>query len=543
MSNGTKLVYGSSQLKLVAALPSAASGLTIFGWLKLDSAAGLHNTLELCSAANPDPDSKYSIKSTVGFLKLRCAFEGDYTLATYPYNTAGWVFVCIKFTNASTVSAGYTFTPGGAITWGVVNQSTTAPALTEFNLGASTGGSLQYVGIVPSAMSDAALQAQSNSQTAPSGAWAFWALNGGSTADSSGNGRTLTATSVTASISGALTANTYRGPPVAFTAKTLPASGDWQALASDGAGLWVAVQTYGTPAYSTDGGDTWQFCNSTGITSQPWCLCAYGLVGGNPLWIIVAGSTGGAQDQYLTSTNGINWTARTLPVAATWYTLAFGPTSGKFILSAFVDAASYNTTDGITWNSVPLNEGHHWQDTIEVGTRWVIEGTGPFEQISDDGGATWTELGWGDDGVAIGHQTWVGIANLGGTWVSPCSETDYAGYATSQDGAAWEYQTWPLTGVGANAIAASDTKIIAVPTSGSTAVQTVDGVNWCNVTLPTSGAYSVIKASGGKWVALLPGTASAMVASDVGISYAPTAALVSVNLQRKRVLLPPIFRG
>ena len=58
------------------------------------------------------------------------------------------------------------------------------------------------------------------------------------------------------------------------------------------------------------------------------------------------------------STDGINWTASTLPASMLWYGVTYG--NGKFtVVAAFSSEAAYST-DGINWVASTLPASQYW---------------------------------------------------------------------------------------------------------------------------------------------------------------------------------------
>jgi hypothetical protein len=59
-----------------------------------------------------------------------------------------------------------------------------------------------------------------------------------------------------------------------------------------------------------------------------------------------------------TSTDGITWTARTLPASASWYSATFG--NGTFVAVASSSSIAATSIDGITWTLRTLPESASW---------------------------------------------------------------------------------------------------------------------------------------------------------------------------------------
>ncbi|MFM6943684.1 MAG: hypothetical protein ACKOXV_00165, partial [Bacteroidota bacterium] len=73
-----------------------------------------------------------------------------------------------------------------------------------------------------------------------------------------------------------------------------------------------------------------------------------------------------------TSTDGITWTQRTLPVNTNWQSVTYG--NGVFVAVANTSSIAATSTDGITWT----------QRTLPVSTNWysVTYGNGVFVAVA-----------------------------------------------------------------------------------------------------------------------------------------------------------------
>ena len=97
------------------------------------------------------------------------------------------------------------------------------------------------------------------------------------------------------------------------------------------------------PAYSTNGGATWQ--SGSGLTNLGWSDITYG----NGKFVTIA--SGSRASAY--STNGITWTVLTtaLPVSSTWSSVTFG--NNKFVAVSSTSTSPAYSLDGITWYASP----------------------------------------------------------------------------------------------------------------------------------------------------------------------------------------------
>jgi hypothetical protein len=129
---------------------------------------------------------------------------------------------------------------------------------------------------------------------------------------------------------------------------TLPDGADWNSV-TYGNGKFVAVaksdSTVTQTAYSTDG-QSW--------SSGSFVGGAESVVFGNGRFVAIEGTT---SNTAFYSLDGINWTATTLPGAATlnWKVLSYG--GGVFLAMATGSGQAATSYDGITWTSRTVGSG------------------------------------------------------------------------------------------------------------------------------------------------------------------------------------------
>ena len=84
-------------------------------------------------------------------------------------------------------------------------------------------------------------------------------------------------------------------------------------------------------------------------TSASWQAVAYG----NNTFVAVSNGTAAA-----TSPDGITWTTRTLPSSNDWRSVTFG--NGVFVAVAYISTAALTSPDGITWTARTLPSADRW---------------------------------------------------------------------------------------------------------------------------------------------------------------------------------------
>lgn len=125
---------------------------------------------------------------------------------------------------------------------------------------------------------------------------------------------------------------------ITWTARTLPAARDWIDIAWNGSVFCAVGQNSSSAATSADG-ITW--------TARTLPISAYwiGIKWNGTVFCAVAS---GATTYTYTSPDGVTWTQRTGPTA---YASNLSVSGGTFCLTATNVATTWNSTDGISWNT------------------------------------------------------------------------------------------------------------------------------------------------------------------------------------------------
>lgn len=147
-------------------------------------------------------------------------------------------------------------------------------------------------------------------------------------------------------------------------------NGSPSAVATNNAGMWVTVGSYGgtfDPAmwdyvtYSTDNGATWTPVTSQSAMSTDTNAGYHDVVYGNGMFM----ACGKGRIAY--STNGTTWTKVTtgLPAATTFKSIGYG--NGKWVIISADGNVSYTSTNGTTWTvgPVPFASAISYQSAIE----------------------------------------------------------------------------------------------------------------------------------------------------------------------------------
>jgi hypothetical protein len=189
--------------------------------------------------------------------------------------------------------------------------------------------------------------------------------------------------------------------------------------------------------------------------------------------------------RYVTSTDGINWTSRTIPGA----TGGFRPVSvvsngtvhvmvvlgSDTVSSGFGTATNtaYTSTDGVTWTSRTLPSSARWSRVVYAAGRFVLTSQlGSTDVVTSTDGVTWT---LGDLGVSASSVVSTGNATT--IYVPPAYASGY--------------------GRSASATTASASLTVSASVSGGAAVSyqwqssTDAGSTWANVSNATTSTLSL----------------------------------------------------
>lgn len=183
-----------------------------------------------------------------------------------------------------------------------------------------------------------------------------------------------------------------------------------------GGGVWIAISQDGTNpcARSTDGGATWT------AVSMPDALAYISVNYGNNVWIVVGG--GGAAR----STNGgQSWVSVSLPQNISPTTINYGNVAyGNGVwLAVSVTASGYvvrSIDDGVSWSQHRLpQEAPYGSIAYGAGT-WLAGGSSIGDPAgSIDGGITWGTISMPEEttayfgNIAFGNSLWVALTSDG----------------------------------------------------------------------------------------------------------------------------------
>ena len=190
-----------------------------------------------------------------------------------------------------------------------------------------------------------------------------------------GTGATTAADAMT-NLGGMLTDMSNAALGLAWTEGEMPA-GQWHSVCY-GNGKFVAVLSGSTAAYSTDG-ITWSA--ATMPTYSTWYSVCYG----NGKFVAVPNDSTAAY-----STDGINWTAATLPSNKSWYSVCYG--NGKFVaVSGGSSSTAAYSTDGINWTAATLPSSANWYSVCYGNGKFVAVANSSNTAAYSTDGINWME--------------------------------------------------------------------------------------------------------------------------------------------------------
>jgi hypothetical protein len=271
---------------------------------------------------------------------------------------------------------------------------------------------------------------------------------------------------------------TYTRPPftqVVTTGVLLAPGSSWTSIGY-GDGYWMAMPTANaTGAISSDG------VNWTAITlpsSQSWTSVAYG----NGYWVAISSGGTGNSKAARTVSRGEGWRTSNLPSVDTWIKVVYG--NGRFVALSNSGNTAYSTNYGSTWTNVPLPAANDWTDIAYGSNIFVAIQGGGFGSAnaaySTNGGLTWTTS------TLPNNTTWSSIAYGNGRFVAVSSSSSTSAY--SFDGITWYSSNLAIA---ADRIAYGQGVFVAVTLTTTTAYTSEGGFNWITRTV-TNDNYGAI---------------------------------------------------
>ncbi len=240
---------------------------------------------------------------------------------------------------------------------------------------------------------------------------------------------------------------------------------------------------------------------------------------GNGLFVAVA--TAG-NHRVMTSSDGLNWTARDVPEANLWYSVTYG--NGLFVAVSYDGTHRVMTSsDGITWTAATSSEQNQWASvTYGTSTFVAVSGGGTHEVMTSTDGTNWTaqdQIATGDGWVSVTYSSslnlFVAVAGMSGTY--------HNNVMTSPDGVTWTVQDSSL-GYSGSITYATGTFVSVGNSSANKVMTSPNGTTWTTRTAAAANAWTSVAYGNGKFVAVSNnGTYRVMTSAD-GITWATSTA-------------------
>ena len=249
-----------------------------------------------------------------------------------------------------------------------------------------------------------------------------------------------------------------------------------------------------------------------------------GIAYGNGTFVAVGPNA--STSSVLTSTDGVNWNARTTPAAAGYRIVTYG--NGEFVAIAAYGATStmvITSPDGVNWTTHAGTASLNWTG--------VTYGKGLFVAVAQDGASS-TDVMTSPDGVtwtprtSAGFMTgttphlWQGVTYGNGTFVAvsgDSSGTAAGEVMTSTDGITWTSRTSAAAGRYYN-VGYGNGLFVATPGSGSAIMTSPDGVTWTTrPSAATGNQYLGITYGNGLFVMTPTTTGIPILTSPDGITW------------------------
>jgi hypothetical protein len=273
--------------------------------------------------------------------------------------------------------------------------------------------------------------------------------------------------------------NTFSWDNVAYS----PDAGYWKGSRLPYASQWTTVTSNGTLLLARDSMlNQVSISNDHGVTwskAYPLPFSPTNFID-NTLGLFIALINGGS---CYTSTDGINWTARTMPGSYNWY-------DGLWTGSVFLAITSNSTIaatsiNGVTWTSLTLpgvvSAGIGENMAYGGGRIIIVAGTTCY--YSDNNGTT-----WGTATVPATQNGYYGVSYLNGKFITVpryfTAGTDLPRY--SSDGITWYMGNTTSTSISDSSIASNSTVSIIVSAYTDLPYISYDGINWLQYSVTPS---------------------------------------------------------
>ena len=221
----------------------------------------------------------------------------------------------------------------------------------------------------------------------------------------------------------------------------------------------------------------------------------------NKLFLVRRDTSG---NDYMYSTDGINWTAATFPNRNLWTNICYGNDKYVIVTGSINSNAFIYSTDGISWTEGTLPSKQYWKSICYGNGKFVAVGCDKLSAndssnsnafIYSTDGISWTE------GTLPSSQEWTSICYGNGKFIAVSNSSNVFIYST--DGINWTEGTLPSSQHWCYVCYGND-KFVAVGygNTGDIFAYSTDGITWIQGTMPSAGMWKNICYGNGKFVAV-----------------------------------------
>lgn len=144
--------------------------------------------------------------------------------------------------------------------------------------------------------------------------------------------------------------------------------------------------------------------------------------------------------------------------------------------------SAFTSSDGVTWTARTMPSSGAWQHVVHNGTNFAAVksgAAGTAGAYSSNGGVTWTA-----NTMPSGNWSDLAWGSGAGLFVAVKGDSANVNYATSPDGITWTQRTSLPSSSVWNMVAHNGTGFLVANSGGTNAAYSTDGLSWTSKTLP-----------------------------------------------------------
>ena len=243
----------------------------------------------------------------------------------------------------------------------------------------------------------------------------------------------------------------------------------------------------------------------------------------------VALNFGTADASTYSSTDGITWTARTMPSSQRWSSFVYASAITLYVAISGAlgsnSSAAATSTDGVTWTARTMSSSHAWNGVAGIG------GSQNVVTIANDVGSGSNIAAYSADGVSWSNATmsstrgWQGIAYGNSIFIAISNFTVVS--TSSNYGLTWTERTFPFAAAGIAYGGTSNYFVVVGGTPGQTSAYSTDGTSWTTRTMPSNNYWYSVTSGNNGFVAT--SSINQVATSSDGITWTARTMPVSQN--------------